>query len=110
MTMSIQSMARAAQALIAARVPNSAVTVVINGQSGTGLRDTEQKDTNGTEMGELGVTTSRLLVSAADFTKPSRSGTILIDGDAAMITQVREDPVGACYMIEYQDQRDVSGL
>lgn len=108
--MSLQSIARTALASIAT-IAGNGVTVIYNGETATNCpRNTFTHGTGADVFGEEGYSSGVVHVDASALSKPERGATILIDGAAAIVTQVISDPVSAMWRIEYQDQREVSGV
>ena len=108
--MSIQSKARSVLQSIAKITAASTVTVISQGQTVTAIRNTQNNDTAADIYGEQGSTSAFLHIDSSLMTKPGRGSTILIDGDAAIVTQVTEDAANAMWRIEYQDQKEVEGI
>lgn len=94
-------------AIIAAN-SDLAVTVVIDGVSGTGLRVGSMQATEFGENGETGVTTEAVRVSGATFERPDKGKTILIGGDPCVVTEV--DGSGIVWVIRYRKARPVEGV
>ena len=108
--MSLQSIARTALAAIATAT-GTGVTVVYKGETATNCpRNTFTHGSSVDVFGEEGTSTGYLHVDASAISKPERGSTILIDGEAAIVTQVTSDPASAMWRIEYQDQREVAGV
>lgn len=108
--MTLQDTARAVLAAIATQVASSAVTVGYLGQSTEGVQNTKTAASDLGDVGERGLTTGTVYVDASKLTGLVRGGTITVDGNAAFVTAWREDPAGALFAIEYQDQNPVEGL
>ena len=109
--MSIKSMAQGALATIATVVPGSAVTVKYKGTSGTGVRDSRDAAAAAGIFGEEGLQTGTVRVSSASFTtEPERGAAIVVAGEQAQILNVRRDPVGALWTVDYQETRQVEGI
>jgi len=106
--MSLQSEVRAAVTSILADCPEFAVTVVIDGTTGTGMRVTKPQGTDFGDMGEVGQTTGTVRVSGATFSRPAKGATILIEGDPATVTEC--DGSGILWAIQYRKARKVEGL
>jgi hypothetical protein len=94
--------------LTAGDMSELAVAVVIGGTPGTGLRVNTQQTTEFAGVGETGVTSATVRVSAATFSKPTRGATIRVGGEPAIVTQV--DGSGALWVIQYRLVRPVEGV
>jgi hypothetical protein len=108
--MSLQAKVRIVLKSIASRVPAAVVTIKHNGESATGVRQTNQDASDFSEFGEAGTETSRVHVDASEITKPHIGATILIDDDEKTVTGVGEDPAGGLYTIDYQDVDPIEGV
>jgi len=109
--MSLASTAQGALAVIAGLVPEAAVTVVSDNVSVTGIRATTQDATSGQALGEMGMSTNLVRVSAAALTAvPARGTTILVDEERVFVTMARLDPSGGILTIEYSKQQPADTL
>jgi len=99
--------ARAALAAIAAdsATSDSAVSVLYDGASTTGVRGVNVEAAAMDIIGELGVEAMLVRVPANGISKPEKGGTIVVDGERVTVTNIRTDPVGAMYVIEYTVQQ-----
>lgn len=100
--MTLQSTVRGAFDVIAGLLPETAVTVVSDGQSASGIGDKTEYGESLEMNGERGITRRRVRVSANDITIPAKGSTILIDGAAAIVGNTSTDSAGAILVIEYQ--------
>jgi len=105
--MNLQAIARSALATIAAAVPESTVTVVYNGQTCQGLKDTQTDLSGMTTMGEQGATTGIVRVDASQLAAPKRGATMILNGKNVFVTNHKLDTAGAMRRIEYSEQRPV---
>ena len=102
----LRDAARTALAAIAADIDESAVTVIYKGDTATGIRGVTQKASEADILGEMGMSTNVVRVSAGDITNsPERGDTLRVDGDKVWCVMNRLDPVGAMYVIEYSEQQ-----
>jgi hypothetical protein len=106
--MSVQAAFRSALTAMQTAFADASVTVVSNGQSGTGLKETVRSPSSLVIEGERGEDTGTVRVSAADMSTPKDGGTIIVDGDKATVTATRLDSVGAILTIEYMLQKPVT--
>jgi len=95
-------------AAIAAAVPDATVTVVYNGQTCQGLKDTQTDLSGMTTMGEQGTTTGIVRVDASLLAVPVRGATMLINDKPVFVTNHKLDSAGAMRRIEYSEQRPVT--
>lgn len=103
--MSIVTEARAALADIIASESEFAVAVVIGGVSGYGLSVGINAATDFGSMGETGIISATVRVSAATFPKPTQGQTILVGGVASIVESVEGV---AFWVIRYQQTRQVA--
>ena len=106
----LQAGARAALAAIATAIPSAAVTVISHTsdgdqETGTGVRAVTAKASDLSELGELGMTTNLVRVSAGDFTIPERGATIIVGSVKGKVSLARLDPAGATIVIEYTEEQ-----
>ena len=97
---------RTALAAIAAEIDEAAVTVKYKSETATGIRAVSQKASETDILGELGMATNLVRVSAGAITNsPERGDTLIVDGNKVWCVMNRLDPAGACYVIEYSEQQ-----
>ena len=107
MAADLQTAARAALAAIAAdsATSGSAVTVEYDGDSTTGIRGVTTNMGAADVMGELGGVVNLVRLPADGIAQPPAGATIIVDDERVTVVNVRMDPVGAMFVIEYEEQR-----
>lgn len=105
--MTLTTIFRDALDAIKAAHPELTVAVISGGVTGTGTKDTSLDAASLTDNGEVGATSSRVRLSAGEFSKPAKGATITIGGEACFVLDVRTDGVGAFYVVEYQVQSPI---
>lgn len=89
-------------------VPESVVTIVVNGRDASAVHDTLRANASLQAAGEMGLTSGRVFVSAAAVDKPENGATIKVNGERVTVSDVKDDPAGAMYVISYFEQKPVT--
>lgn len=87
---------------------SAVVTIVSDGQTATGIRDTTNINSELDEMGEQGRTSGIVRLSAADLTEPLRGQSIIVDGKNAIVKSTRIDSAGAILAIAFQETEPIT--
>ena len=86
------------------------VTVRIGTVEGDGLLGTVRTGVEMDGIGERGITASRVYLSRDIWAEQPKRGESIKVGDRDCITlEVRADPAGALWIVEYQEQRPIEG-
>jgi hypothetical protein len=100
--MSLQSLVRDSLSVIGTLLPETALIVISNGQTATGIK----KNTDYAEAldahGERGVTGGAVIIDASKITRPEKGSTILCGGSEAIVLDVSLDAVGSHFIIVFQ--------
>lgn len=108
MTTDIKTLATDALAAMITAQPNCAVTVVANGKTVSGIKDSKVSEPSLTNNGETGLTTSRIFVNADAIGEIEKGQTIIVGGVAVFALRCKTDPAGAITTIDYSEQRPVT--
>jgi hypothetical protein len=106
---SLLTAAQAAFTAILSAAANAAVSVSYKGVTATGLRDTSTQGTRLVMDGNAAETTGRVRVRCDQIGLPAQGDTLTVDGDTVYALDVRTDPVGALYTIEFSKSRPYEG-
>jgi len=109
--MSIASTFQDAAAKIAMMLGQS-VSVRVNGITGTALQGGTRNATVVDPNGQMGSTTvSSLFLSCAIWAeKPRDSLPVTVNGKNGIISNIRLDPAGAFWTVDYQETQPVEGV
>lgn len=108
----IADMVSGAHAWILSNVTDSALTVVANGRTASGIADTTRRTSDWSNDGQTGDTTSVVRCISDDIgaTLITLGQTITVDGNEVFVTAVRFDPLGVVASIEYTKQKPLQGI
>jgi len=102
--MSVKTLAQAQLAAIIAGFPTGAVTVVANGVTVSGMRDTQAGDAALEGAGENGTTTSVVRCNADSIGTVSNGDLIKVDGVTCYVQSTRLDALEAVVDIAYEER------
>lgn len=105
--MDISAGIRAQMAAVMSVNSGMSVSVVFNGQSGSGMRSMGNDQSMLQDIGETGQRTETIRISAATFAEPKRDSTIIVAGKNVKVTSVDLDAVGALYTVRYIETQPV---
>jgi len=108
--MALKAAAQAMLAIIITQHPEAVASVVANGETADGVKDTSNNVAELTDDGEVGVNTRTIRCNADTLVASSltRGQTITVAAVSVFVMDFRIDPEGAIVTIDYSTQRPVT--
>jgi len=103
--MSLKTAAQAALAAIIAANPEAVLSIVANGNTASGLKDSVTGEAALGDGGEIGTVDGAVFCNADTIGALKAGQSITAGGAAASVMRAETDPAGAVVRIEYQLQK-----
>ena len=104
-TTDLKTLTTDALATMLAAQADMKVTVVANGNTADGWRDSTVSEPSLTDNGETGITTGRVWCNYATLGAITKGQSITVGGTAVFALRTKIDPAGALIGIDYSEQR-----